>query len=213
MGKESVRIVVLSLTSILFLTISCRSTVYNSERANKQLEPFDELVKPTIMPETAIPTKKPQSTLTANEVTEKESPADAGLVTLTISKTVNHLGEMVEFSVNNHSDADVYYTYGCSWPIIYRKEAGEEIGITVTILDVEPGLFSLAPGETHNCSWDQMAWQDPIRQGPARYQHYIEQLQVPSGVYQFRLDYFFDPEDLYSYEKHETTWSQALTIE
>ena len=74
-----------------------------------------------------------------------------------MSKNTYEIGEIVGFAVSNHSDADIYYTYGCSWPDIRKIEDGDQVGVTVSILDVEPGFFSLAPDQSHECVWAQTA--------------------------------------------------------
>jgi hypothetical protein len=151
-----------------------------------------EAVKPTET-RTIHPSSEPGPTKTPLEITVIPNPATLGPIILRVSNSAHQVGESVEFAISNHSDADIYYTYGCSWPVVRKIEDGEPIYLTVSILDVEPMLFSLAPGQTHDCTWKQKAWQDPNNQGKERYQHYLELLQVPSGTYQFRLDFFFRP--------------------
>jgi hypothetical protein len=178
-------------------------------------------VSPKIMTETVKPTEtstihpstEPGPTRTPPEIAEPPISATLGPIILLVSKSAYQVGEIVEFTISNHSDADIYYTYGCSWPIIRKIEDGEPIYLTFSILDVEPGLFSLKPGQTHDCTWHQMAWQDPSRQGRERYRHYLDLLQVPSGTYQFRLDFFSDQEDINSYEKAKSAWTELFTIE
>ena len=223
MGRLSFRIVLISSILTLFLFISCRSTTTEiSELDNvPQVDPSNRRTNPTATtetvepadPNTPHPNTEPRPTNAPPEATQQPRPSTSGLVTLAVSMNSCRLGEMVEFVVSNNSDSDIYYTYGCSWPNIRKIEDGEQVGVTVNILDEEPPLFSLAPGQSHECMWDQVAYQDPNRESPARFQHYNEPLQVPSGVYQFRLDYFLDPEDVYTHDKHKTVWTQLFSIE
>jgi hypothetical protein len=206
---------------IHFLLVSCRSTTSNNEQSNSVVEPTMALVSSKVMTETVKPTetstlqpsKEPGPTRTAPEIAEPPISATLGPIILLVSKSAYQVGEIVEFTISNSSDAEVYYTYGCSWPIIRKIEDGKPMYLTFSILDVEPGLFSLKPGQTNNCTWHQMAWQDPNRQGNERYQHYLELLQVPSGTYQFWLDFFSDQEDIYSNEKAKSAWTDLFTIE
>lgn len=135
------------------------------------------------------------------------------LIYLSMSKDTYNIGEAVKFTITNHSDVIIYFTYGCSRPQVYKIEDRKSIPLIVNITEEVPPTGLLKPNQTKNCSWDQIAWQDSSLQGTKRYQNYIEMTQVPPGEFQLRLDYFFDESDIFSNEKAETTWSPSFGIE
>ncbi len=149
-------------------------------------------------------------------VAESESPGTSQKpikqVDIVISKHIYRPGEEVMFSITNNSANTIYYTFGCSRPLIYKVEGEDLIALATDILESIPDLTALRAGQTNACRWDQKAWQDPVREGRARFLHYNELVFVPSGQYRFWLNYYLDESEVDLSEKAQTVYSQVLTI-
>ena len=126
------------------------------------------------------------------------------LVTYELQQEAYPAGSPVDFRVRNNFDRPIYYRYGCADPIVlfYSQPDAppgeqESVRLILRVEEERPAVKELQPGETRSCSWDQQAWQDPGKEGRARFEEYdpaLGPLQVPPGRYRFMMVYYFaDP--------------------
>lgn len=162
----------------------------------------------------ATPTVTTVPTSLSSGPTQERGMATGDQMEITVSQDIYQAGEEVTFAITNRSDQVLYYVYGgCGWPTI-RKVDGDDLTPLVTQrIESVPHPTEVGPGETHICSWDQRVWQDPDRQGPARFAYYIERAPVPPGQYQFVLVAYLEWEDALSLENRRTTHSRIFSIE
>jgi hypothetical protein len=139
-------------------------------------------------------------------------PIPTDHVRVVVSRQVYALGEEVLFKITNTSPRTIYYTFGCSRPLIYKFEGQDSVALTTNTDDSIPFVTALIQGETNTCRWDQRVWQDPNRKGSARFQHYNELGMILPGQYRFRLDYYLDLSDVHANEKAKTVYSDVFTI-
>jgi hypothetical protein len=153
-------------------------------------------------------------TPTSTESTQEQDAGSGDEMTITVSRETYRSGEDVAFTITNRSDQVLYYVYGgCGWPTIRKMDGNDLTPLTTWRVESVPHPTEVGPGETHICSWDQRVWQDPDRQGPARFAYYIERAPVPPGQYQFVLVYYLDWEDALSFENRRTTYSRIFSVE
>lgn len=169
-------------------------------------------------PATAVPSAAPTVTrlpATASAGPAQELPASSeDEMSIMLSEDAYDVGETITFTITNHSDQALYYLYGgCTWPTIRRLERGDWVAIVVNRTDEFPGLTELAPGENRVCSWDQRAWQDLDKEGPARYRFYLQLAPVPPGRYHLAQRYYADPSDAQASENAKIARSRIFSIE
>lgn len=121
-------------------------------------------------------------------------------------------GGEVAFTIVNTSAGTIYYTFGCSVPVVHKINGSDHTVLMVDVYESIPDLNVLGAGEEQTCRWNQQAWQDTSQEGNARFQHYYELALVPAGQYQFRLDYYIDEADIDYSEKAQTVHSKVFMI-
>jgi hypothetical protein len=122
-------------------------------------------------------------------------------------------GEEIRFLVVNNSEQTIYYNYGCGWPNPFKVEDDERISLAVFIIEEYPPTKEIHPDETHECFWDQTAWQDSSQTGYSRFQAYVSSELVPSGQYELGFFYYLNWDEV-GYGEHEiTVWSGPFFIE
>jgi hypothetical protein len=87
------------------------------------------------------------------------------------------------------------------------------VRLTLRVPDERPGGTELKAGETHQCSWNQSAWQDRSKEGRARFEAYegaSGAMQVPPGAYRFLLVYYFANPDSYASEEERLREEQMV---
>lgn len=130
-------------------------------------------------------------------------------VELEVEREAYSPGSPIPFRVTNRYDKSIYYTYGCARPVVFFMQPEAAPGerdaarLTLRVPDESPGATELKPGESHECVWDQRAWQDPTKKGFARFDAHdpaLGAIQVPPGQYRFLLVYYFADPDTFSSE-------------
>ena len=135
-------------------------------------------------------------------------------VVITVGKARYSKGEEIQFRVTNHLEQTIYYSYGCDWPNPFKLEAGERIGLAWSTDLNYPRTKQIAPSESHNCLWDQIAWQDPTQTGLLRFQSYMSAELVPSGQYELGFFYYLDEAEVGYGDDHAIAiWSGPFYIE
>jgi hypothetical protein len=129
------------------------------------------------------------------------------------SKELYQLGEEVAFTIVNQSKITIFYTYGCARALVFKIEGEESIGLAVDILESIPDVTRLAAADRKECRWNQKVWQDPSREGRARFEHYDELALVPAGRYRLGLIYFSNESDIDSAEGAKTIYSPVFVID
>jgi hypothetical protein len=134
-------------------------------------------------------------------------------VRLSLDQEVYHRGEVIHFQVTNRLEIPIYYIYGCGWPNPHKLESGEWIGLTVSIIEEYPPAMQIAPGESKDCYWDQMVWQNPSQIGRARYQSYVNSELVPTGQYKLVFFYYRNEAEVGYGDQAIAVWSRPITIQ
>jgi len=169
---------------------------------------------PEVTVSSATPTVTTVPTPPSPGPTQERGTPTGDQMGITVSRDVYRTGEEITFRITNHSDQVLYYVYGgCGWPTIRKVDGDDFTPLVTQRIESVPHPTEVGPGETHTCSWDQRVWQDPDREGPARFATYIERAPVPPGQYQFVLVTYVDREDALSLENRRTTYSRIFSIE
>lgn len=200
--------VALSLGSLLAVLTACQTS---GPVASPTATPRSPPTATTTAPNTSAPTPTP--TLTPTNPTQEPDGDSNGPVKIAVPEEQYRSGEEIAFTITNSSPSTIYYVYGCAIPTVQKIEDDAVIPLTVSNLESIPQPKEMKPGETHTCSWDQRVWQDPDKQGAARFRQFVELAQVPPGRYQLLLRYYLDREDALSFENPETTRSRIVSIE
>lgn len=122
---------------------------------------------------------------------DREAGAGSDAVTVSVAKDVYPVGEVISYTIVNHSDKPIHYRYsGCGWPYIVQWVDDEEVALAINITEEHPPLREIEPGESLVCAWDQkhhaISGSDPDVQGH-RYQVRFwyafteEEADVPGG--------------------------------
>jgi hypothetical protein len=139
----------------------------------------------------------------STEPTAMAFPQDSGQVEVVVSKEVYGVGEVISYTIVNHSDTPIYYRYtGCGHPYIVQWVGDEEVVLAINILDVEPYLENIEPGGSVACTWDQTF-------------HYTagSDSDVQGHRYQVRFWYAFTEEEVNVPGGQLMAVSQVFTIE
>jgi hypothetical protein len=153
---------------------------------------------------------RPGPTLIAEQPTITSVPSKVMLI---IEQASYLSGEQIRFVVANNSEETIYYNYGCGWPNPFKLEADERIGLAVFIIEEYPPTKEIPPGETHDCFWDQTAWQNPGQEGSLRFQSYVSSELVPSGQYELGFFYYLNSDEVGYGEHAIAVWSGPFLVE
>jgi hypothetical protein len=159
--------------------------------------------EPEVQETAVVMGTSPTPVATAESMPAAE-PADAA-VTVSVSKTLYEIGELVPVTVTNHLDSDIFYDV-----IVVRIEEGMRIRLVETITEEVIPPVRLSAGETVRGAWDQIAFWAPEKEGVQRFVDWSEESQVPPGPYQWGLMYGFTEEE--AVRDAITVYSQAFTI-
>lgn len=123
-------------------------------------------------------------------VTNEPLPA----VSVTVGKLQYGLGEPVDLTISNSSEAPIYTYENCGEPPIWWVNGNWINRLVMRITEEWIPARPLAPGESWSCTWQQESY-DTLPQGADRFGS-DRDFAVPPGTYQLRLIYFLtDPEE------------------
>lgn len=127
-------------------------------------------------------------------------PPEISQVEVVVPQSVYEVGEVISYTIINHSDKPIYYRYsGCDFPYIVQWVDDEEVTLAINITEEVPALRDIGPGGSLACSWDQTfhpyGGSDPDVQGH-RYQVRFwyafteKDVDVPGGLLMARSQVF-----------------------
>jgi hypothetical protein len=120
-----------------------------------------------------------------------EPGAGSDAVTVSVAKDVYSVGEVISYTIVNHSDKPIYYRYtGCDFPFIVQWVDDEEVVLVTNILEYEPRIKDIEPGGSLACGWDQTFYNgkgDPEVQNHRYQVRFLyafteEEVDVPDGL-------------------------------
>lgn len=108
-------------------------------------------------------------------------------VTVTIGQLQYAIGESIDLTIANNTEAPIYTYSNCGEPPVWQVNGHEIDHVVFRITEDWVPARPLPAGESWSCTWDQQAYEP----------HLPDSANVPPGTYQLRLYYYLsDPEEL-----------------
>lgn len=135
---------------------------------------------------------EPAHQVSSDPFTVTDVPLPA--VTVSVGKLEYALGEPVDLTITNSSEAPIYTYANCGEPPVWWVHGNWINPLVMRITEEWIPAQPLAPGESWSCTWQQESY-DTLPPGAERFGS-DRDLAVPPGTYQLRLIYFLtDPEE------------------